>query len=133
MGVRAAVDCSDGFLADLGHVASGSAVRVRVAVDALPLSPPLRRLAEGDRDRILAFAMTGGDDYELILAGDAALEPRLRALAARCGCALTAVGEVLEPVGAPADALAAPAGLIQLSWHGEALPLPPRLGYEHAV
>src|SRR5690606_28538736 len=37
----AAIDVSDGLLADLGHVCAASGVGAEVAVDALPASPAL--------------------------------------------------------------------------------------------
>jgi thiamine-monophosphate kinase len=57
----AAIDVSDGLLADLGHVLEASAVGAEVAAAALPLSDAAIGLA-GAEDA----ALTGGDDYELL-------------------------------------------------------------------
>jgi thiamine-monophosphate kinase len=59
----AAIDVSDGLLADAGHIGSASGVRIVIETDRLPLSPAL--LSRGCRDTILRWALTGGDDYEL--------------------------------------------------------------------
>jgi thiamine-monophosphate kinase len=58
----AAIDISDGLAADLGHVLAASSVGATVELAALPLSHPVRRLAD-DGDWTLPLA--GGDDYEL--------------------------------------------------------------------
>lgn len=59
----AALDISDGLLADCGHIALASGVRVVVELDALPLSAPLMTFLglEAARDA----ALGGGDDYVL--------------------------------------------------------------------
>ncbi|PCJ38402.1 MAG: thiamine-phosphate kinase [Cellvibrionales bacterium] len=59
----AAIDISDGLVADLGHIAKASQVGALVEVDKLPLSPALRRAAGSERG--LTWALSGGDDYEL--------------------------------------------------------------------
>ena len=52
----AAIDVSDGLLADLGHLCSASAVRGEVALEAVPVAAGLEP----------ATALTAGDDYELL-------------------------------------------------------------------
>lgn len=65
----AAIDVSDGLLADLGHICDASGCAAVVDVERLPLSPPL--LAACSRDDALQYALTGGDDYELCFAAAA--------------------------------------------------------------
>lgn len=57
----AAIDISDGLLADAGHIATASDVGVRIDVDCLPLP----EVAAATPDALLRWALTGGDDYEL--------------------------------------------------------------------
>lgn len=59
----AALDISDGLLADCGHIALASGVALQIEQSRLPLSDALRQLL-GDADAIHA-ALTGGDDYIL--------------------------------------------------------------------
>ena len=69
----AAIDISDGLLADAGHVAAASGVKIRVEPDLLPLSEALS--SHASREQVLQWALTGGDDYELcycLPAGDEA-------------------------------------------------------------
>jgi thiamine-monophosphate kinase len=60
----AAVDISDGLLADLGHILKASGVGASIDSARLPLSLPLKRLkGEGAP----GLALRAGDDYELCL------------------------------------------------------------------
>jgi thiamine-monophosphate kinase len=59
---HAAVDVSDGLIADLGHIASASGVRMVVEGEQVPLSAPLRALWG---DQALVRAVTAGDDYQI--------------------------------------------------------------------
>ncbi|MEO4045539.1 thiamine-phosphate kinase [Pseudomonas sp. CAU 1711] len=58
----AALDVSDGLLADCGHIAAASAVALQIERDAVPLSPALRAIAGV---RATDCALAGGDDYRL--------------------------------------------------------------------
>ena len=59
----AAMDISDGLLADCGHIAKASAVRLVVERHRLPLSEAL--LAFVGEDQAHVAALSGGDDYVL--------------------------------------------------------------------
>ena len=59
----AAIDVSDGLLADAGHIAAASGVKISIETERLPLSPALS--SHHSREKILQWALTGGDDYEL--------------------------------------------------------------------
>lgn len=61
---NAAIDISDGLLADLGHILAASCVGARIESSRVPLSPALSRLKG---DKALEFALRSGDDYELCL------------------------------------------------------------------
>ncbi|MCL5980414.1 MAG: thiamine-phosphate kinase [Gammaproteobacteria bacterium] len=125
LGVRAGIDCSDGFLADLGHILEASGVAAHVALDALPVSAAVRRVAGPDPQLWTRWPLSGGDDYELILGVAPALDEGLQARARALGLALTRVGEVVAP------GRDLPAGGVQLSWQGSVIPLPAQGGHEH--
>ena len=59
----AALDISDGLLADCGHIAAASNVRLVIEQDALPLSAAL--LAFLGLEAAREAALSGGDDYVL--------------------------------------------------------------------
>lgn len=88
--VRAAIDISDGLLADLGHVCEASGCGARLEADTLPRDPLLADWPPGEA---LAAALTGGDDYELLFAWPARQRPELRPLAAALQLPLTVIGE----------------------------------------
>ncbi|WP_440807167.1 thiamine-phosphate kinase [Pseudomonas syringae] len=58
-----ALDISDGLLADCGHIARASGVRLFIERDGLPMSPHL--LALFDLQAAQQAALSGGDDYVL--------------------------------------------------------------------
>jgi thiamine-monophosphate kinase len=59
---HASVDVSDGLIADLGHIASASGVRMVVEAERVPLSAALKGLWG---DAALERAVTAGDDYQI--------------------------------------------------------------------
>lgn len=59
----AAIDISDGLLADAGHIAAASGVKLVIDPALLPLSSALATHPSPDQARL--WALTGGDDYEL--------------------------------------------------------------------
>jgi len=71
----AALDISDGLLADLGHICRASDLGAELNLDDLPLSPALRSL--GDPEQALHWALSGGDDYELCFTVPEAQMPEL--------------------------------------------------------
>ena len=89
----AAIDISDGFAQDLGHILERSAVAATVRYADLPKFP--LRDAALERRCVLA----GGDDYELAFTAPAAARAAIEQLAAPLGVALTRVGSI--QAGAP--------------------------------
>jgi len=59
---HAAIDISDGLLADLNHMLNASHKGARINLSALPKSDALRKLPLALANQL---ALTGGDDYEL--------------------------------------------------------------------
>lgn len=59
----AALDVSDGLLADLGHIAEQCALGAEVQLSALPVACWLKKLA--DTETVQSWVLSGGDDYEL--------------------------------------------------------------------
>jgi thiamine-monophosphate kinase len=114
----AAMDVSDGFAADLGHICQASRVGALVEAAKMPVSPALRSVLEVGEASLVEVA-TGGDDYELLFTAPAAVELLLGRIATELALPLTAVGEIRrEP------------GVIVLDQNGRAVELGPG-GYRH--
>jgi thiamine-monophosphate kinase len=102
-GAHAMIDLSDGLATDARHVAERSGARLTVRLDAVPTA----------RGVSPEQAVTGGDDYELLVT-----VPLERRETAEAAAGLTWVGEV-----------SAGSGLVVLGPDG---PLTGLSGYEHA-
>ncbi|WP_440811134.1 thiamine-phosphate kinase [Pseudomonas syringae] len=72
-----ALDISDGLLADCGHIARASGVRLLIERDRLPISEPLLALLGLQAAR--QAALSGGDDYILAFTLPSAQLPGLQA------------------------------------------------------
>lgn len=94
-GAHAAIDVSDGLLADLGHLCAASGVGAIVERARLPRLPEVARLDAASHD----FAACGGEDYELLFACPDAVVARLDELARASGTPLAVIGRCVEAPG----------------------------------
>jgi thiamine-monophosphate kinase len=92
----AAMDVSDGLVADLGKLCAASCVGARLDLDSLPLSEPL--LAAHGREAGERLVLAGGDDYELLFTAPAADIARYETEISRV-CGVTRIGEIEEGRG----------------------------------
>jgi thiamine-monophosphate kinase len=93
----AAMDLSDGLVADLPKLAGASGLAAQVDIDRLPLSASLRAVATPEQAR--DWALAAGDDYELLLAVAPARFAALAAAGADLGLAVTPIGQLGEGRG----------------------------------
>lgn len=90
------MDISDGLLADLGHILQRSNKGAEINSAQLPLSPALLSLSEAQRKQ---FALSGGDDYELLFSVAPERFEVLRLAAEQAGILITAIGEITAQAG----------------------------------
>jgi thiamine-monophosphate kinase len=95
---HAMIDVSDGLVADLGHICATSGVGARIAAPRLPLSPAAAAAIAAE-PRLIAAALGGGDDYELVFTAPGAAAAALSDLAAALALGITAIGEIVPGEG----------------------------------
>ncbi|MDD5084633.1 MAG: thiamine-phosphate kinase [Candidatus Omnitrophica bacterium] len=64
--VHAMIDVSDGLVQDLGHILKASGVGARIYLDQIPVSRAAYKLAKKDKEIAFRYALTDGEDYELL-------------------------------------------------------------------
>lgn len=112
----AAIDISDGLIADLGHILKRSRVGAQLRLEALPLSDAYTTVFMNGLDYV--SALSGGDDYELCFTAPAHQHERIQAIAGECACPITCIGEIVEEGG------------LSITLHGEPYQ-PSSPGYDH--
>jgi thiamine-monophosphate kinase len=75
---------------DCGHLCRASEVAAVIEIASVPLSVPARRAG------LLSLCVTGGDDYELLLAVPPAAKAALLFECARAGVPVTRIGDFAE-------------------------------------
>lgn len=112
----AAMDISDGLVADLPKLAEASGLAAAVAVERLPLSTALSASFSAAQAR--DWALGAGDDYELLLTVSPDRLGALQAAAASSGVILSTIGELRRGSG--------------VSWSFKGREFTPAVrGYEH--
>ena len=90
----AAIDISDGLIADAGHIATASRQGITIEASKIPIS---KQAAAHARNKLSLF--TGGDDYELLFAAPKLSADALTELAERHRIRLTRIGTVTDGTG----------------------------------
>jgi len=99
-GVHAAIDLSDGLAQDLWHLCRNSGTGAQIEQGRLPLSDALRQWAAWKNKAPEDWALSGGEDYVLLVAVDAgAFEDLCGSYAARFGKPLYPLGRMTEEPG----------------------------------
>ncbi|GAC1410462.1 MAG: thiamine-phosphate kinase [Burkholderiaceae bacterium] len=93
---HAAIDISDGFAGDLGHVLAASRCGATVNVDALPAGPVLAMQSTMLRR---TWTLAGGDDYELCFTAPPHRRASIVAAAKRTGTPVARVGRIDAEIG----------------------------------
>jgi thiamine-monophosphate kinase len=94
---HAAIDVSDGLIADLGHILDASGVGAELRLGRLPLSEPVRAYVQASGD--WALPLCGGDDYELCITVPDYQQGTLGILSKNFECGLHLIGRCTEKPG----------------------------------
>lgn len=113
----AAVDISDGLIADLGHILERSEVGASLDVSTLPVSNELVTFL-ASTERAQQMALSSGEEYELCFTVSEANRGSIESALAHCNCKVTCIGQIR------------PQGHWELHSKGQPMTWP-RQGYDH--
>lgn len=110
----AAIDVSDGLLADAGRLGAASGLRAEIEAGAVPLSPAAKGWlsAQEDMEAAIAELASFGDDYEILFAAPPAMRRSVSMAAKASRTTVTRIGtlsrgEGVALIGAEGAAVAA--------------------------
>jgi thiamine-monophosphate kinase len=95
----AAIDVSDGLAGDLAKLCRASGVAAEIDVARVPLSDAVRAAVAAD-PAMMETALSGGDDYEIVLTLAPDRFAALRTAAHQAGVAVTEIGRMTAGEGA---------------------------------
>ena len=113
----AATDISDGLVADLTRICEASYTSATILREALPLSKTLQHLVQQD-SKNWRFALSGGDDYELLFTASPTQRAAIQSLAIALNLPLTPIGTMEE-----IDRVAETAEVVVIDEEGKPLPI----------
>ena len=97
----AAIDISDGLIADAGHICDVSGVGMDIFLTTVPLSSASTRWVLGEKKHLNARLQlaTGGDDYQVLMCVSKRNISGLKRQANKLGIPLTVIGKVTQAQG----------------------------------
>jgi thiamine-monophosphate kinase len=107
-GVKAAIDISDGLIADLTHICKASKVSARINKDSVPIHPILQSNFKSDCQQL---ALSGGEDYELLFTASSQVINQVKQA---ISCPITVIGEITE--GTPGQVTLSDAAGKSIPW-----------------
>jgi len=88
-GVKAAIDISDGLIADLEHICESSKVNAKVKIEQVPVHP----VVKANFPNYQELALCGGEDYELLFTADRATLARTKQA---LNCPMAVIGYITK-------------------------------------
>lgn len=94
---NAAIDISDGLIADLGHILERSHLGAEVHLASLPLAEAASKRLE--QAGVMRAVLAGGDDYELCFTAPREQAAAIMRVAEKTGVPITRVGRITQGAG----------------------------------
>jgi thiamine-monophosphate kinase len=116
----AMIDVSDGLLIDANHLLEESEVGARIWEDQIPLSKLYQKWIPSFSKSLYRFALSGGEDYELLFTAPAEMRKRILHLALSLRIPIAQIGKIVPKKE----------GLHLIRKDGKEY-APSRLGFEH--
>ncbi|PTA50971.1 thiamine-phosphate kinase [Shewanella morhuae] len=111
-----AIDLSDGFISDISHILKAAEVGAIVDVNCIPLSLAMKDTVS--EEHALGYALTGGEDYELLFTVPESQKGALETTLNHTGTKFVRVGQICA------------GSKLKLQLNGEPF-IPPYYGFEH--
>ena len=94
---KAAIDISDGLLADLNHICQASKLDATIYQDKIPLSQEAQLFLKQNKNFNIHDLVAGGDDYELIFSADKKFQKKIEELSKKLKTPITCIGKLTKP------------------------------------
>ena len=88
------IDVSDGLVQDLAHICEESGVAAVIEFDSVPIAEEVSLVCK-EPEKAFELAVSGGEDFELLLTANKDDEHRLIETAAGCDLRLKRIGEIV--------------------------------------
>ncbi len=92
--VSSMIDISDGLFSDLEKLTSNFGLGAEIRLDDIPLSPHIRSLSLSLGEDPYEFAVSGGEDYEILFTSAAENSDALKEVSSDCGVSVSEIGRV---------------------------------------
>jgi len=115
-----AIDISDGLSSEVHHLCEESGVGAEIHEEAIPYSPALVHFCEERELDPLTFALSGGEDYELLFTVPVSQISKAVLLPGATGVAVKSIGRMVP----------AAKGITLITRDGKRVPLK-KQGYDH--
>ncbi|MEQ8745623.1 thiamine-phosphate kinase [Pyruvatibacter sp.] len=116
----AALDVSDGLVADVGHLTQMSGLCARIELERVPLSSSAQRLVKSDPALRLSL-LGAGDDYEIVFSAPADAAEAIAAASGASDTPVTRIGHILAGEAGRVDVVDSAGSVIDV----------PRAGFRH--
>lgn len=94
---NAAIDISDGLLADLNHICQVSKLDATIYQDKIPFSKEAKLFLKQNNNINISDLISGGDDYELIFSTNKKFQKEIAILSKKLKISLTCIGSLTKP------------------------------------